>query len=111
MDRVAFVEKTSNQIEDRLKERLNPDILARVVPLDGWVFGSDSCFTTWEPGLGTNRFSVVSSSRVQLVSGLLDDVEAGSLFDEDEDHLLGDFQGLKDLYREAASRGEAILIH
>ncbi len=112
MNRVMFVEKTSDLIERRLKERIDPGLLAREVTEGGWLFSSDSSFSNGEIVFSDLRLDVVTSPKIKRVSDLLERVESGSIFDEvREDHLLDDFRGLKELYREAADRGEAILIH
>jgi len=110
MGRVVFIEKTLDQIEDRLKERVEPDRLAQAVKPGDWLFSCDSQFSPYKPG-GFGGFGIVSPARVRTVSAILENVEPGSIFDsEAEDYLIEDLQSLKTLYREAAELGEAILV-
>ena len=111
IDRVAFIEKTLDLIEGRIKKRVDPDLLARTVQPEGWLFSSDSYFADPASHFDFNVFGIVSPSRVNAVSKILEGFEPDSLFDEDEDHLRDDLQSLKHLYQKASRRGEAIIIH
>jgi hypothetical protein len=112
VDRVAFIEKTLDQIEDRLRERVDPVLLAGAVEHGHWLFSSDTHFVAYELRRGYDGFGIVSPARVSAVAAILDHIEPGSIFDpETEDHLIEDLQSLKTLYQEAAKLGEAILVN
>jgi hypothetical protein len=111
IDRVVFIEKTLDRIEDRLQQRVDPGLLVQAVKPGGWLFSCDLQFSSYEPGLGYDRLGVVSSTRVRIVSAILEHIEPGAIFDAHvEDHLVEDLQNLKTLYREAAELGEAVLV-
>jgi hypothetical protein len=110
IDRVAFVEKSLDQIEDRLRSRVEPALLGRALKSDGWLFSSEDLSPSETLQTLSQSFGIVSRSRVELVASVLDEIDGDSLFDQDEDHLLDDLKSLKELYRIASELGEAILI-
>jgi len=114
MDRVVFIEKTLDQIEDRAYKHVIDHDRFRHIAVPRPLFSGDSYFIHhWDTGgMGFDPFMIVTRFKIQVVAEILPHLEPEHLFDADEEgHLVEDYRNLRDLYHRVAELGEVILVN
>lgn len=107
VDRMAYLEKTQDDIEERLVQRFGEESR----PFWRDVIGGERPFAPEMVGEGLGQLWIVTPATVVEAARLLREIEPVSLFgDEDEDYILEDFRDWRALFLEAAERGEAVLV-